>query len=41
MAKETYIHDKRDLYTWQKRLTRPTYMEKENDVEDIDVDGKR
>jgi len=26
MAKETYIHGKRDLHTWQKR---PTYMAKE------------
>ena len=26
MAKETYLHGKRDLLTWQKR---PTYMAKE------------
>jgi len=33
MAKETYVHGKRDLCTWQKR---PMYMAKETYV-----DGKR
>ena len=41
MAKETYIHGKRDLHTWQKR---PTYLAKEtytNDKRELHAGPKR